>query len=445
MKLSPQKAAEANTRLIFIALSVISAISIIDVLGTRILNFAGPAYSIMTSVFAFILMFSIFLISWLIVLRLIAPFTPISSSNSSMRPLNLLYRILEISPFASSGFIVAIIFELLYNSSYHLFLIPLATITSYVPAIIILSVLILKLIRWFKSKHDYVMLSYTIAMSTILLNGILIIVNLPAEMEDYSAVRKASRIQDIITLIGIPHQLNPVAYQFTSFIAFVFTWFATALLLRHYSRKTGEIVYWVLVALPLLYFLGQQPPVFNYLFSAIRDSDPSLYAKLSVFFFGLTKTVGGIFFAIGFWGMARSVNNKTIKNYLRLSGYGILLIFVATQLSSILIGPYPPFGVIALSSMALASDLTFVGIYFTALSIAKETNLRIEISQKVKKLAMLGKIGTAQMEQDLLKQVKPIIEKHHEREDEIPTSLEEEDIRLFVRQALREVNKRNGH
>ena len=224
MKLSPQKAAETNTRLIFIALSIISAISIIDVLGTRILNFAGPAYSIMASVFAFILMFSIFLLSWLIVLRLIAPFTPISSSNSSMRPLNLLYRILEISPFASSGFIVAIIFELLQTSSYHLFLIPLATISSYVPALIILSVLILKLIRWFKSKHDYVMLSYTIAMTTILLNGILIIVNLPTEMEDYSAVRKASRIQDIITLIGIPHQLNVLAYQFTSFISFVFTW-----------------------------------------------------------------------------------------------------------------------------------------------------------------------------------------------------------------------------
>ena len=54
---------------------------------------------------------------------------------------------------------------------------------------------------------------------------------------------------------------------------------------------------------------------------------------------------------------------------------------------------------------------------------------------------MLGKIGTAQMEQELLKQVKPIIEKHYEREDEIPTSLEEEDIKIFVRQALKEIQK----
>ena len=169
-----------------------------------------------------------------------------------------------------------------------------------------------------------------------------------------------------------------------------------------------------------------------------------MYARLYILFFGLTKTVGGLFFAVGFWTMAISINNKVIRTYLGLSGCGILLIFVATQSNSVLIGPYPPFGIIALSSMALASNLTFVGIYFTALSIAKEINLRIEITQKVKQLAMLGKMGTAQMEQDLLKNVKPIVEKHLEKVDEIPTSLEDEDIQLYVRQALREINKRNN-
>jgi hypothetical protein len=54
---------------------------------------------------------------------------------------------------------------------------------------------------------------------------------------------------------------------------------------------------------------------------------------------------------------------------------------------------------------------------------------------------MLGKIGTAQMEQDLLKHMEPILEEHSERVDEIPTSLEEEDIKLFVKQAIREIKK----
>lgn len=338
---------------------------------------------------------------------------------------------------------MAIIAQLLVSSSYHVYLIPTTTIMSYIPAIIILSLLILKLTKWFKSKHDFIMLSYTIAMAAILTNAILIMVNFPEGMEDFNNVRHATRIQDIITVMGIPHQPNAGAVQISSFLSFVLTWGATALLLRNYSRKTGEIIYWLLVALPLLYFLGQQPPIFNYLFSTVKDSDPFLYARITVLFFGLTKTAGGIFFAIGFWTMATSIKNKAIKNYLRLSGFGILQIFVATQASSVLIGPYPPFGVIALSSMALASNLTFVGIFYTALSIAKETNVRIEISQKVKKLAMLGKMGTAQMEEDLLKQVKPIVDKHHEEKDEIPTSLEEEDIKLFVRNALDEIKKKH--
>ncbi|MEP6577216.1 MAG: hypothetical protein ABJB85_12375 [Nitrososphaerota archaeon] len=196
-----------------------------------------------------------------------------------MKAINPLYRVLEISPFISSAVIITIINEMLQNSSYHVFLIPVATFSSYVPAIIILSILILKLLKWFKTKRDYVILFYTIAMTTILLNVVSVMVNFPAEMGDYNAVRKEARIQDIITTIGIPHQSNPVAYQVSSFVSFVFTWIATALLLLHYSRKIGRVIYWLLVALPLLYFLGQYPPVFNYIFSAVRDSDPSLYAR----------------------------------------------------------------------------------------------------------------------------------------------------------------------
>ena len=37
--------------------------------------------------------------------------------------------------------------------------------------------------------------------------------------------------------------------------------------------------------------------------------------------------------------------------------------------------------------------------------------------------------------------MEPILEEHSERVDEIPTSLEEEDIKLFVKQAIREIKK----
>lgn len=441
-----KKVAAGNTKLIFILLFLICAASIIDVLGVRILNFVGPNYSVIGSVFVFVILFSIFLISWLLVIKMIAPFTPLYTSSTSTKLFSTLYQVLQAFSFVSTAVIIAIILEMLRNSSYHIILIPVATFASFIPAIMILSILILKLANWFKSKHDYIMLAYTIAMTTILLNAVSVIINFPTLMGYYSLERRTGTIQFMTTYVGasyLTHQPFVTAYQYSSFISFVATWAATALFLRHYSRKTGRVIYWLLVALPLAYFLGQYPPIFNYIFSSVRDSDPSLYARIYILFFGLTKTVGGLFFAIGFWTMAKSIKNKVIRNYLGLSGCGILLIFVATQSNSILIAPYPPFGIIALSSMALASNLTFVGIYFTALSIAKETNLRIEISQKVKQLAMLGKMGTAQMQQDLLNHVKPIVERHSKGADEISTSLEDEDIKLFVRQALKEIKKRN--
>lgn len=47
------------------------------------------------------------------------------------------------------------------------------------------------------------------------------------------------------------------AYFVTSILSFILTWFATVLLLRSYSRKFGRAKYWILVSIPLVYFLSQ--------------------------------------------------------------------------------------------------------------------------------------------------------------------------------------------
>ena len=444
MKFSSQKISSVNTVITIILLTVISAASIIDVLAVRILGLIGPDYSILVSVITFVIIFGIFVIAWIIVLRAISSFKTMYDYNSS-KSFRLLYKVLVISPFLGSAIVIAIVFEMIKSENYHIILIPMATFASYIPAIMILSILVLKLIVWFNRKHDYIMFSYTIALAAVLINAIFIIANMPAEMYDYLNVRESMTVQDRIAGIGVPNQYFMQAYQYSSFISFILMWFATAILLRHYSKKVGKVIYWILVAVPLLYFLGQSPPIFNYIFSAVRDADPLLYSRLSTLVFGLTKAAGGIFFAVGFWTIAESINNKQIRNYLRLSGYGILLLFVATQANSVIISPYPPFGIIGFLSMALASLLTFVGLYFTALSVSKETELRIEIDKKITQLSFIKKMGIAQLENDLYRQILPIIEKTSKAEDSIPTSLENEDIKLFVKEALEAAKKTKTH
>jgi hypothetical protein len=440
MKQRLNKITTDHRRLIFVLLAIVSLASVTDVMGLRILSFIGPDYSVRFSVYSFAAVFCLVMIGWVIVLGVTS--SQPKYYGSFKKPLKILYRVTGIIPFAGSFAIVVIIFQALYYSSYSVILIPLATFGSYIPAVIILSILIFKLLRWFRIKRDYIMLSYTIAMTTILINAALLIVNFPTELFDTSVQINATTIQSTITKTGNPHQSFQEIYEWTSFFSFLSTWVATALLLRNYSRKTGQVIYWILVVSPLLYFLGQYPAVFDYLFSDLRYSDPTIYAKVYTLFFGLTRTVGGIFFAIGFWIMAKNIDNAAVKSYLNYAGYGILLVFIATQANSVIISPYPPFGIVALSSMGLASHLVFVGIYYTALSIASETSLRVEINKKVHQMALLGKIGTAQMEQRLLNDVLPIMERTLEKEEKIPNSLEEEDIKLFIRQALNEVKKR---
>jgi hypothetical protein len=54
-------------------------------------------------------------------------------------------------------------------------------------------------------------------------------------------------------------------------------------------------------------------------------------------------------------------------------------------------------------------------------------------------------MGIAQLENDLYRQILPIIEKTSKAEDSIPTSLENEDIKLFVKEALEAVKKTTTH
>jgi hypothetical protein len=375
-------------------------------------------------------------------LREISSFKSIYKYNS--KPFVLLYRALLISPFVGSALIVSILFQMINNEGYHIVFISITTLASFIPAIIILSMLVIKFVRWFKSKHDYIMFSYTIAIAAILINAVFLILNLPTELFDYSIVREPVTVQDRINSVGIPNQYFQKPYVYSSFFSFILTWVATSILLHYYSRKVGNATYWLLVAVPLIYFLAQYPQIFNYIFSNVRDTDPILYARISTIIFGLTKAAGGIFFAIGFWVVGKSINNKQIKNYLRFTGYGILLLFIATQANSVIISPYPPFGIIAISSMTLASLLTFVGLYFTALSISRETTLRTEIDKKLIQLAFIKKMGTAQLEMDLYREVLPILERSSE-EDNIPTSLETEDVKLYVKEALRALKKTNSH
>ena len=166
------------------------------------------------------------------------------------------------------------------------------------------------------------------------------------------------------------------AYVITSVLSFILIWIATVLLLRHYSRKLGIIKYWIVVSIPLAYFLSQFQPLFLYSFADLRLSNPVLFGIIYNLIFSISKPAGGVLFGIAFWTVAKSLTNKTVKSYMMISAYGMMLLFTVNQPTGLILVPYPPFGLLIISFMVLASYLIPIGVYSSVISVAQDVKLR---------------------------------------------------------------------
>jgi hypothetical protein len=105
---------------------------------------------------------------------------------------------------------------------------------------------------------------------------------------------------------------------------------------------------------------------------------------------------------IAFWIVAKNLTSKTVKSYMMISAYGMMILFTVNQPTGLTLTPYPPFGLTSICFMVLAAYLVFLGVYSSATSVSEDSRSR----QSIRKIALrefqfLNAIGTAQMEQEL--------------------------------------------
>lgn len=87
--------------------------------------------------------------------------------------------------------------------------------------------------------------------------------------------------------------------------------------------------------------------------------------------------MGGLLFGIAFWMVGRSVCDKKISDYMKLSAIGIMLLSISNQDAGIYLLPYPPFGLPTITFVGISSYLLFVGIYYSSVSISINTNYKV--------------------------------------------------------------------
>jgi hypothetical protein len=233
--------------------------------------------------------------------------------------------------------------------------------------------------------------------------------------------------------------------QTTSMVGyFVLTWAGTILLLIHHMKRVGKIKFWILVTLPLIYFMSY----YINLYEVTNPDSPVTQALSSNFIipillFTYSIALCGILFGIAFYSIARSIKeNKEIRIFMLITAYGFVLFFNAAD-ATVLQAGYPPFGLANVSFVGLSAFLIFVGLYSSAISVSKDVQLRSFIKKSVKDEAkFLASIGTAQMQEELEKRIMTITRDKSEeisQFDEISPSLSEDEMKRYLEEVIREV------
>lgn len=360
---------------------------------------------------------------------------------------SLIEKALTISQYVLSAILVSVILQMLFASSYHIFSLEAIILISYGLSFVLLAFLAKRFFTWFKSNRNLIVLVYGLATALLSINSVVAIIYTTNEF-----ATGPQFIRNVKSLTGGYEGTDMIfgsAYTVTSVLSFVLMWAATILLMKHYSRKIGKAKYWIGVAIPLAYFLSQFQPLFLYSFPDFRRQDPVLFGIVYNLIYTVAKPAGGILFGLAFWTVAKHLSNQSVKRYVLISAFGMMLLFAANQPTFLVLVPYPPFGLVTVSFMGIASYLFYMGIFSASISVSEDSRLRREIRKAAIKEStrFLDSIGTAEMEQEIEKRVMAMTAASRdtmERETGISSSFDEKDIKKYLQEALQEVKAKRG-
>jgi hypothetical protein len=337
------------------------------------------------------------------------------------------------------------IIQMILTSSYHSIILKIVTWINYSMSIVFLGILAKRFIAWYAIRRNGILIAYATAMLFFCTYSIISIIDISFGLTHGAtplvSVTKSSVAN--IEALSLMSSIVNSAYFVISLLLFMVTWFATVLLLKHHSSKIGKAKYWILVSIPLVYFLTQFQTILIYLFTPVRLTEPILFGITYTLVFSASKPIGGILFGIAFWIVSKRLSHPQVKKYMIISGYGLLLLFTANQHQLLELNPYPPFGLTTICYVGLASYLILIGVYYSALSVAEDTKLRQIIrSTVVKEASLLDSMGTAVMEDRIRKKVAKIAKEQKlvlTQQTGIETSLDDSEIRQYVDAVLLEV------
>jgi hypothetical protein len=354
------------------------------------------------------------------------------------RLLHTIHKIVAIIQYLLAGIILLVILQILLAQQYNTILLELAISISYGLWIVMFSLLTKAFFSWYGSKKNLMILTFALSMIAYVVNGSLGLYNQLDELSKRNLVIKTG---DVAVFSESPSSVDTV-YQIASSVSYVLTWIATVMLLRPYIEKFGKVRFWIMMGAPMIYYLIEFPLFSLGFFTPSEDSN----AMTNILIFSLSAVFAGILFGVAFLSIARTLKFGTAaRNYMVIAAYGFVLFYIAGSAWTSQ-AAYPPYGLISASFTGLSCYLIYNGLYFSAVSISQDMTLRQSIKKSMMEQSkLLYNIGTAEMENEIQKQLLPAARKVSESMSDktgIETSMDENDIKSYMQVVLKELRKK---
>lgn len=319
----------------------------------------------------------------------------------------LSYKITKYVQCGLGGLVLFIVVQI-HTGSYYSTLALLTTILgSYALCIGILVRLLTQILRGVSlKKNRLVSILFAFALVGILINAAIAIIDSSLRLSYRPDEIRPFHAASIDVGKGKFDSLDN-AYYISFVFSFVISWIATIVLLGHYSTRIGKLKYCLIALAPIMFFLTQFINFFTWIWSPILNLDPFFQVKVVTWIITLSKPIGGLMLGIVFWSMAGLLGEKTnqvIKNYLVISGLGLLLLFMSNQAILMTISPYPPFGLSTIIVFGFSAYLTMEGIYTSSVIVSRNAQLRKEL-RRLAKTKLLDSIAYAEMQRELEKRL----------------------------------------
>jgi hypothetical protein len=213
-------------------------------------------------------------------------------------------------------------------------------------------------------------------------------------------------------------------------------------MLREYSVKLGKLKYWLLMGIPLIFFLLQDYVIGLSIFKTLLLYSPNLLATVYTIFPNIIQLIVGICFGLGILNGLRTINNENISSALMISAIGIVLLVGSFEIFGVFVGAYPPYGLVTISYMGLASFLLLIGIFLSAKSISSDVVVKNRIYKLVDS-QILKNIGISEIRNQIVNNHEKILKIAEEEKLEINhDEYTKDELKQIVEDVINELKTR---